>query len=129
MRSLDEQGAEAMEAVLRELDTKREEFISAMARAVLGDVDVVPDEMRQYAAGFLFILEARARGEREPQQEFIATMLPALKSTGMQLKELVPGAAQFGMGIVSVASPETHSWWITHVSEHLSMVLERWESA
>lgn len=118
-----------MEAVTSEISARREDFITAMVRAVLGDVAVIPEDMRQYAGGFLFILEARARGEREPQQEFIATMLPALKSSGMPLKDIVAGAAQFGMGIAAVASAETRSWWISQVSEHLSMVVDRWEAA
>jgi len=114
-----------------ELESKREAIIARVLE-VIGPVypDQPMTERRQFAAGYLDTIQASAKGDNGPRDEYLATVIPGLKTTGtMGLGAILGHLIRIQMIIAAEIANENLSWHTDFAHEYTNLLVAEWERA
>jgi hypothetical protein len=107
--------------------TNRNQLIDLMLATANRDIGTPESDVRQFIVGFVGVLEASAGGDHGPRDEYLAAVIPALRSGGMPLSIVVDGMLRVSMA-ASAGLPREHlDWLVSFCSDYSRRMLELWE--
>ncbi len=109
------------------ISANRNQLIEAMLATANRDIGTPESGVRQFIVGFVGVLEAAAGGDHGPRDEYLAAVIPALRSGGMPLPTVVDGLLRVSMASSAVLPREHLDWVVSFCSDYSRRMLELWE--
>ncbi len=86
------------------------------------------EEQQQFYYGWTKVLEAGARGELGPRDEYIAMIVPGLRAAGLPASSLADGMVRIA-AVVGRHLPQEHfDWALEFVSDYTIALFRAWEA-
>lgn len=105
----------------------RTRLIETMLASANRDIGTPESGVRQFIVGFVGVLEASAGGDNGPRDEYLAAVIPALRSGGMPLTTVVDGMLRVAMAASAVLPGEHLDWLVGFCADYSRRLLELWE--
>jgi hypothetical protein len=109
------------------ISANRNQLIDAMLATANRDIGTPESGVRQFIVGFVGVLEASADGDHGPRDEYLAAVIPALRSGGMPLTTVVDGMLRVSMAASAVLPREHLEWLVSFCADYSRRMLELWE--
>jgi hypothetical protein len=119
---------EPSDVVVRELESGHERVVQAMLRAA-GPLPLPEADRRQFVVGFLNLIESAAAGDLAPRDEYLHTVIPGVKASGMTLPFVVSNLCAVMFGLASAASDATLDWYAAFGRDYAARMVTAWETA
>jgi hypothetical protein len=105
----------------------RAELIETMLSTADRSIGTPESAVKQFIVGFVGLLEAAAAGNNEPRDEYLASVIPALRGGGMPLVIVIDGMTRVSMAASAVLPREQLPWLASFCSDYTRRLLELWE--
>jgi hypothetical protein len=116
--------------VVEELVAKRDELIELMVALVRPQMMERPeDERRQLITGFVHLVEAAARGDLRPRDEYLEMVIPGTKAHGFGQGDVVGMMVQTSMALAAVISRESLPWCVQFCRDYTVKLIAIWRTA
>jgi hypothetical protein len=111
------------------LQTHRSDLIEAMVRVLQGAGSADDGELRQFVVAFHGLMVAASAGDNGPRDEYLASVVPPLRQTGLPLADMVTGL--LGMSeVVAAVLGQAHVPWLSgFFADYARELLKVWEQA
>lgn len=104
-------------------------WTSMMELVTLGNPELEEENKRQLVAGFIELALQCAGGDSSARDDYLSTVVPALKKGGMPLGTVISGMVQVSMGGALVLAGENRLWWVQFVSDYSLRLGDAWAAA
>ena len=112
-----------------ELDARRDEIIELMIRAN-GQADGdASGQFRQVTVGYYTILRSASAGDFGPRDEYLSTVIPALRQSGMPLSVIMAGLVRLAAATGAALGAEHARWLCEFLGDYTARILAIWEEA
>ncbi len=123
----------AIAALLRERQAAVVSAVHACMRETSDDeaarAGFTEEDTRQYISGFLAVVEAAAEGDNGPRDDYLATMIPATKGTGLSLGSVLGGMVGVASGLCHAMPTEALPWCGAFLRDYTVRLLEVWDAS
>lgn len=115
-------------SLVEAIDANRAELIELMIRATLpeGASESDSGEVRQFIVGYFTILRAAAAEDFGPRDEYVNTVIPALREANMSLVLLIGGLVRLATVAAAVLGVEHAAWLCDFQSDYAGRILAAW---
>ncbi|MGE3630496.1 MAG: hypothetical protein AB7P00_11305 [Sandaracinaceae bacterium] len=86
-------------------------------------------EAKQFIVGFVNIMLAASQGNREPQEGYLATVVPGLRESGFPLAETAEHMVRVAAAAVLAVEPGHVGWVNVFCADHMLRLVRAWMSA
>jgi hypothetical protein len=108
------------------LERGREQVVATMVALSPHHASVSGDEVRQFAAGFLHLVEAAAAGDTTPRDEYLGVVIPGVRASGFPLDATLDAMVRVSMALVAETDPEHHRWLADFCGDYTCRLLRAW---
>lgn len=108
------------------LSAKRSELIDLLVQTNTAGGSA--HEARQLVNGYYNLLAAAAAGDLAPRDEFLSTVIPALRAAGMPLSVVMDGLVRLAAATGAVLGTEHAPWLCQFLTEYCERILATWGS-
>lgn len=114
------------QAVADEIANQREPWLKELLRVVPLSEGALESETKQFLHGFLYLIEACARGDEGPRTDYLELVIPSVKASGMTLGYVMRALVvlQVQLGIMTAA--ENRDWHLKFAGDYAERVVEAW---
>ena len=112
-----------------ELDARRDEIIELMIRANGQADEDATGQFRQVTVGYYTILRSAAAGDFGPRDEYLSTVIPALRESGMPLSVIITGLVRLVVATGAALGAEHARWLCEFLGDYTGRILAIWEEA
>jgi hypothetical protein len=102
-------------------------LVETMLQTADRELGTSDDEVRQFIVGFVNVLSAAAAGDLSPRDEYLTTVIPAIRDGGMPLVVIVDGMLRVSLSAAVVLEREHLPWLIQFCSDYTKALLSIWE--
>ena len=113
----------------QEIRTRRDALLDAMLG--LGDrsLQAPPHEARQFALGFVQLVESAAAGDTGPRDAYLSVVIPGIRAAGFPLDATLDSMIRVSMALCAALSPVHHRWLADFCGDYTRRLLRAWEAA
>ena len=83
------------------------------------------EDARQFMVGFVRLMQASASGDDGPRDEYLSTVIPAIRDAGMPLTVVLDGMVRVAIGATAIL-PEHALWFSNFCANYTVRLLEVW---
>jgi hypothetical protein len=112
-----------------ELDARRGEIIDLMVHANGPADEGAGGEFRQFIVGYFNILRAATAEDFGPRDEYLSTVIPALRQSGMPLSVIMVGLVRLVTVVAAALGVEHTKWLCEFQGDYTARILAMWEEA
>jgi hypothetical protein len=112
-----------------EFHQKREQFISGTIDLLAKDPSLPNADRRQFIAGYFYVLQNMAGGNRQPLEEYIATAVPGAKAANVPLAGALQALNTIHMYLARAVSQENYLAMTRITTEYVKILYETWSAA
>jgi hypothetical protein len=116
-------------SLTEDLDAKRSEIIDLMIRTNSSPDGTSDGDTRQFIVGYVTILRAATVEDFGPRDEYLSTVIPALRQSGMPLSVIMGGMVRVATGAAAVLGVEHAKWLCEFQGDYTARILAMWEEA
>ena len=106
----------------------RNELISCMVETSDRKLPTPEAEVRQFMVGFVSLMHAAAEGDLGPRDEYLESVVPAMKSGGISLEFVVGAMPRLAAAIGCVLGREHAPWVADFTADYTNRILAMWQS-
>jgi hypothetical protein len=110
------------------IQSRQSELVDVMMQMADRELGTPENEVRQFITGFVALLAAAADGDYRPRDEYLASVIPALRDANMPLSIIIDGMIRVGMSAAAVLDREHLPWVVRFCSEHTREILRIWKA-
>ncbi len=114
--------------IVEAIAAHRDELIEMMVRVNPPLEGTSNEDTRQFVVGHLSILSAAAKGDLAVRDEFLATVIPAIRDGGMPLRLVMVGMVRVATVIAGLLDAEHVEWLAEFEGEYTGLLLDHWEN-
>jgi hypothetical protein len=106
----------------------RSALIACMMETSDRSLPTPESEVRQFLVGFLALMQAAAEGDLGPRDEYLASVVPAIRESGIGLEYVVGAMPRLATAIGSVLGREHAPWVAGFTADYTVRLLSLWQS-
>ncbi len=115
---------EALDAIAE----KHDDLVELMVQTANRDLGTSEAEIRQFAQGFVGVMQAAAGGDLEPRNEYLASVIPAIREAGMERDDVLDSMVRVAMAASCLLSREHLAWVTDFCTQYTRDLLRIWEA-
>lgn len=108
------------------LERGREQVLGTMVALSPRYPGVSVDEIRQFAAGFLHLVEAAAAGDTGPRDAYLGVVIPGVRASGFPLDATLDAMVRVSMALTAEVDAEYHAWLADFCGDYTRRLLRAW---
>ncbi len=110
------------------LERGREAILATMVALSAQHPNVSVDEVRQFAAGFLHLVEAAASGDVGPRDEYLGVVIPGVRASGFPLDATLDAMVRVSMALTAAMDDEYHRWLADFCGDYTRRLIHAWQA-
>ena len=104
----------------------RAALISCMMETADKSLPTPEPEVRQFMVGFVALMQAAAEGDLGPRDEYLESVIPAIREGGITLGFVVGAMPRLAAAIGCVLGPEHVAWVANFTADYTLRLMEVW---
>lgn len=116
-----------MTALTESLAAKHDVLVELMMHTHNRKLGTPESEVRQFIEGFVSVMTAAAGGDLGPRDEYLASVIPAIRDGGMPLGFVIDGMIRVAMGTAAVIDREHQRWITDFCADYAQEIIRLWE--
>jgi hypothetical protein len=108
--------------------SKRELLFELMMATADRSLDTPEAAVKQFVWGFINVLEASARGDHEPRDIYLASVIPALRDGHMPLETIVSAMVRVTAASTAALGPEHLRWVADYCGDYMARLISIWNA-
>ncbi|MFT3921925.1 MAG: hypothetical protein QM778_05270 [Myxococcales bacterium] len=113
--------------IVKAIADRRTELIDIMVATADRSLPTPESEVRQFMVGFVTLLEAAAAGNMNPRDEYLETVIPAVRDGGISLAYVMSAMPRLAVALGTVLGREHAPWIANFLGEYTTHMLTVWE--
>jgi hypothetical protein len=89
-------------------------------------LDMSVEEARQFSAGFVHLVESAALGDLRPRDEYLAAVIPGIKTTGFPFDSTLDAMVRVSMVLTAEMPPEHRPWLVEFCGDYVRRLVHAW---
>ena len=85
------------------------------------------DEVRQFATGFLHVVESAAAGDTSARDEYLGVVIPGVRASGFPLDATLDAMVRVSMALTAEIDAEYHRWLADFCGDYTRRLLHAWQ--
>lgn len=91
--------------------------------------DTPDDQVRQFLMGFYNLVLSSAQGDDQPRNDYLETVIPGIKASGMPLGEVMDGMVRVAMVMGAEVDAEDLGWMVDFNANYTLRLIEIWDQS
>lgn len=108
---------------------RRERLLEAMISTSDRRLGTPEEAVRQFAGGFVRVLESSARGDHSARDLYLSSVIPALRGGPLAFEAILGCMVRVTAAAACVLGPEHVQWVAEFCADYTARLLEIWEKA
>ena len=105
----------------------RSELIACMLETADRTLPTPESEVQQFFVGFVSVMQAAAEGDLGPRDEYLGSVVPAIRESGITLEYVVGAMPRLATAAGCVLGREHAPWAATFIADYTVRLLALWQ--
>jgi hypothetical protein len=114
-------------SIAEALAAHHEPLVDLMIRTTMMPAGSSEADTRQFVVGYVSILSAAANGDFGPRDEYLQSVIPAIRDGGMPLQIVMEGMVRVATAAAAMLGPEHAQWLSDFQGDYTVKILDIWE--
>lgn len=115
-----------MSGIAAAIQANYDDLVETMMATTNQDAGTSESDRRQFIAGYVHILAAASREDLGPRDEYLATVIPAIRDGGMPLAVVMDGMVRVATAAGAVLGPKHAKWLSDFQGDYICRILTMW---